>query len=97
MDFDGILFFPVTPFDARGRVVHSNDFLLETTGRSRAETTGKDWFELFVPVDQRPAKEEGKRDREQGEEPDDASAGGTAGRFQHEPEHGQIGDLVAEA
>ena len=41
--------------DEQGRVAFANEFLLRSTGRSRLEVLGRDWFELFIP--------EGIRDR----------------------------------
>jgi PAS domain S-box-containing protein len=35
--------------DTDGKVTFCNDFLLQLTGWSRAETIGADWFDLFLP------------------------------------------------
>ncbi len=40
-------------FDREGRVTFSNDFCAELTGRSREELVGCDWFETFIPEDER--------------------------------------------
>lgn len=39
--------------DAGGRIVFANDFLLDLTGYARHEVIDADWFERFIPVDQR--------------------------------------------
>jgi PAS domain S-box-containing protein len=39
--------------DAGGRIVFANDFLLDLTGWARQEVLAADWFERFVPPDQR--------------------------------------------
>jgi PAS domain S-box-containing protein len=39
--------------DAEGRIVFANDFLLSLTGYTRQEVLAADWFERFVPPDQR--------------------------------------------
>jgi diguanylate cyclase (GGDEF)-like protein/PAS domain S-box-containing protein len=41
--------------DPRGRVAHCNPFLRALTGRTRDEVLDADWFELFVPADEREA------------------------------------------
>ena len=37
--------------DASGRVTFCNDYLARLSGWSRGETTGQDWFAMFVPED----------------------------------------------
>ena len=39
--------------DERGVVTYCNDYLLEMSGRSLEEVIGSDWFELFVPTENR--------------------------------------------
>jgi PAS domain S-box-containing protein len=39
--------------DTRGKVTFVNDFLLGLTGWQRNEVIGKDWFDTFVPPEQR--------------------------------------------
>lgn len=39
--------------NTEGRITFANDFLLELTGWDRDEILGQDWFDLFVPADQR--------------------------------------------
>jgi diguanylate cyclase (GGDEF)-like protein/PAS domain S-box-containing protein len=37
--------------DCNARITYCNDYLLELTGWSREEVIGKEWFELFVPLE----------------------------------------------
>lgn len=39
--------------DTQGNLTFCNDFLLHTTGWQREDVIGRNWFELFIPVDQR--------------------------------------------
>ncbi|WP_338669478.1 PAS domain-containing hybrid sensor histidine kinase/response regulator [Pseudodesulfovibrio methanolicus] len=39
--------------DREGRVVFANRHLLELTGRTLGEVLGKDWFDIFLPEDER--------------------------------------------
>lgn len=39
--------------DVKGRITFINDFLLNLTGWQRDEVIGKDWFDIFIPEDQR--------------------------------------------
>jgi len=39
--------------DATGRVTYCNSYLLELLGESRQAIVGRDWFEAFIPSDQR--------------------------------------------
>lgn len=39
--------------DLEGKITFCNDFLLELSGRRRAEVLGKSWFEMFVPEEYR--------------------------------------------
>lgn len=41
--------------DAEGRVTFCNEYLLSVTGWSREEILGRNWFELALPEEQRPA------------------------------------------
>jgi diguanylate cyclase (GGDEF)-like protein/PAS domain S-box-containing protein len=41
--------------DPLGRVAHCNPFLLTLTGWRRDEVIGRDWFDRFIPADQREA------------------------------------------
>jgi PAS domain S-box-containing protein len=43
--------------DAKGRITFINDYALALAGYQRHEVLGKDWFELFVPLDM-PEREE---------------------------------------
>ena len=47
----------VVQMDSAASVVFCNDYLLRLTGRSRGETLGADWFELFVPAGREAARE----------------------------------------
>ncbi|MGH9901217.1 MAG: PAS domain S-box protein, partial [Pyrinomonadaceae bacterium] len=40
-------------FDVRGRLTFCNDFLLWLSGWERDQVIGRNWFELFLPSDQR--------------------------------------------
>ncbi|MEW6208677.1 MAG: PAS domain S-box protein [Acidobacteriota bacterium] len=44
--------------DREGRVTFCNDYLLNLTGYSREEMLGCDWFEVFIPDDEKRVKEE---------------------------------------
>jgi PAS domain S-box-containing protein len=37
--------------DRDARITYCNDYLLRLTGWQRAEVTGRDWFEFFVPAE----------------------------------------------
>jgi len=37
--------------DSKGQLIFCNDFFLNMTGWTREEVLGKDWFDIFVPVD----------------------------------------------
>lgn len=39
--------------DIRGNITFANDYLLELTGWKRKEVVGKNWFDLFIPEDNR--------------------------------------------
>jgi len=41
--------------DNQGRIIFSNPFLQQLTGWNEAELSGRDWFEAFIPADQRAA------------------------------------------
>lgn len=46
----------VVSLDANGAISYCNGFLLQSTGRTRREVLGKNWFDLFVP-DPNPVKQ----------------------------------------
>ncbi len=39
--------------DAGGRITFCNDFLLEITGWKHGEVSGRDWFDVFIPGEER--------------------------------------------
>lgn len=39
--------------DLEGKIVFCNDFVSELTGHDKAELLGKNWFDIFVPEDER--------------------------------------------
>src|SRR5258706_15880643 len=39
--------------DPQGRVAHCNPYLLSLTGWQRDEVIGEDWFDRFMPTDER--------------------------------------------
>lgn len=53
----------VVTLDLKGRVVHGNAELEQLTGYSMVELAGKDWFETFMPEDERDAARSAILDR----------------------------------
>ena len=48
--------------DLQGKIVFCNDFVSELTGYDKAELLGKNWFDIFVPEDEREMRRAEHRD-----------------------------------